>query len=186
MRAAAATARLAAMRAARIPLLLAALAGLAGCGFQPLYGKVGDGAPVSEDLAAVKIDFISNRSGQILRNHLLDGMTPKGEPRRSAWTLQVALNEPRPQELGTASDGSIVRFAFNVRANFRLLDASTGRVAFAGDATSNSSYEVTTSQYASVASRDSARNRVLEDVALDIRGQLAVFFRERREAKAAQ
>jgi len=186
MRRARAVARLESMRAARHPLLLAALAALAGCGFQPLYGKVGQGPAVSEDLAAVKIDFIANRSGQILRNYLLDGMTPRGEPQRSAWTLQVLLNEPRPQELGTASDGSIVRFAFNVRANFRLVEAANGRVAFQGNATSNSSYEVTTSQYASVASRDNARDRVLEDVALDIRNQLAVFFRERREARAAQ
>ena len=186
MRSAAPAARLAFMRAARRPLLLVALAALSGCGFQPLYGRVGDGGPVSDDLAATKIDFISNRSGQILRNYLLDGMTPRGEPARAAWVLQVALTEPRPQELGTASDGSIVRFNYNVRARFRLTEAANGRVAFVGDTISNSSYEVTTSQYASVASRDNARNRVLEDVALEIRSQLAIYFRERREAKVVQ
>jgi LPS-assembly lipoprotein len=173
----------------RLALLLPVVAAaLAGCGFQPLYGRPGgagpDSASVADEMAAIKIEFIDNRSGQILRNFLLDGMTPRGEPARPTYRLQIALAEPRPQDLGIARDDSVVRFSYNVRALFRLLDARSGRVVYEDSASSSSSYEVTNSQYATVASRDNARERVLEDLALEIRTQIGQYLRERRAASA--
>jgi len=109
-------------------------------------------------------------------------MTPRGEPARPVYRLQVALAEPRPQDLGIARDDSVVRFSYNVRARFRLLDARNGRPVYEDSASSSSSYEVTNSQYATVASRDNARDRVLEDVALEIRTLLAQYLRERPRA----
>ena len=63
--------------------VLAALLVLSGCGFEPLYGRFGDSS-IADDLARIKIQAIGGRSGQLLRNHLLDGLTPKGELTRPA------------------------------------------------------------------------------------------------------
>jgi LPS-assembly lipoprotein len=171
-------------------LLLAGFAAaLGGCGFEPLYARQSDfgsgRSSVAEDLAQVKIETIGNRSGQILRNYLVDGMSPRGEPTRPAYRLQVLLIEPRPQDLGIASDNSVVRFNFNARATYRLVDARSGRIIVTDSAVSSSSYEVTTSQYGTVASRDNARDRVLEELAQEICGQLADYFRQQRAAAPA-
>jgi hypothetical protein len=109
-------------------------------------------------------------------------MTPRGEPARPAYRLQVVLAEPRPQDLGLARDDSVVRYNYSVRASYRLVDARSGRVVYQDSSFSSSSFEVTNSQYATVASRDNARDRTLEDVALEMRTQIAQFLRERATA----
>ncbi len=157
---------------------LAALLALGGCGFEPLYGRFGDGS-IADDLAGIKIRIIGSRSGQLLRNHLLDGLTPKGELARPAYTLRVELIEPRPQDLGVARDDSVVRYSYSTVARFKLDDPS-GRSVFEGQSSSLSSYEVTNSEFATVAGRTNARDRVLEEIAVDMKAQLAVFFRSRR------
>ena len=191
MRAPAPRARLRAVPRLSAVLLLAGFAAaLGGCGFEPLYARQGDfgtgRSSIVEELAQIKVEPVGNRSGQILRNYLIDGISPKGEPARPAYRLQILLNEPRPQDLGIAGDNSVVRYNYNVRAIFRLVDARSGRVVFTDSAVSSSSYEVTTSQYGTVASRDNARDRVIEEVALDIRTQLAQFFRQQHAAAPTQ
>ncbi|MBL8700905.1 MAG: hypothetical protein JNK67_21195 [Alphaproteobacteria bacterium] len=163
----------------RRSLLVPAVAGpLAACGFEPLYGRF-DNRSLTDELARIKIDMIPNRSGQLLRNFLLDGLSPRGQPDRPAHVLTVELIEPRPQDLGVARDDSIVRYGYATTAVFKLADSS-GRVVLQGQASSVSSYEVTNSEFATVAGRNNARDRVLEEIAHDVKAQLAAHFRTRR------
>jgi LPS-assembly lipoprotein len=151
---------------------------LGGCGFEPLYGRFGD-TSIADDLATIKVELIANRSGQILRNHLLDGLTPRGTPARPAYTLRVELFEPLPQDLGITRNESIVRYSYSTVARFRLLDPA-GAQMLVSDATSVSSYEVTGSEFATVSGQLNARERVLEEISNEIKSQLAVWFRSRR------
>lgn len=163
---------------ARRPLLsLIAVAPLAACGFEPLYGRINDRS-LSDELAQVKIDLISNRSGQQLRNHLLDGFSPRGQPEKPLHTLSVLLFEPRPQDIGIARDDTVVRYAYTVSATFRLADP-TGRVVLQGSSSSVSSYEVTNSEFATLMGRNNARDRGLEEIANDLKAQIAAYLRSR-------
>jgi LPS-assembly lipoprotein len=164
-------------RVARILLLLSPLA-LAGCGFEPLYGRVGDRS-VADDLAQIRVPPIAERSGQILRNHLLDRLTPRGQPEPARYTLRVVLTEPRPQDLGISRSDTVVRYGFQATADFRLFDAE-GRELTRGRAQSSTSYAVTGSAFATIAGQTDARDRVLEEIALDVKAQLGLFFRSRR------
>jgi LPS-assembly lipoprotein len=67
------------------------VAGLAGCGFEPLYGERKDVSVVGE-LAAVRIAPIPDRAGQILRNFLLDQINPRGTAQAAAYTLTIQLS----------------------------------------------------------------------------------------------
>lgn len=158
--------------AAATPLALSA------CGFEPLYGRFGDRS-IADDLATIKVELIANRSGQILRNHLLDGLTPRGEPQRAAYTLRVELIEPLPQDLGITRNETVVRYSYSSVARFRLFD-STGNEMLQSDAAGLSSYEVTGSEFATVSGQANARERVLEEISNEIKSQLAVWFRTRR------
>jgi LPS-assembly lipoprotein len=63
---------------------------LSGCGFKPLYGTAG-GRDIPAELAKVEILPISDRSGQILRNGLIDKMNPGGRPTGAKYKLLVTF-----------------------------------------------------------------------------------------------
>jgi len=169
------------MRLRRLTQIVAASVAVAGCGFEPLYGRFGGSSSITDELATVKIQIIADRSGQILRNRLLDGMSPRGQPERPAYVLVVVLNEPLPQNLGTARDDSTVRYAYTTTAIFRLA-VPDGRIVLEGQSSSLTSYEATNSQFATLAGQINARDRVLEEIADDVRQQIAVYFRSQRGA----
>ena len=155
-----------------------AVAATTGCGFEPLYGRVGD-VSIADDLASIRIMPIANRAGQILRNHLLDGLTPRGEPQQAAYVLRVELFEPLPQDIGITRNESVVRYSYSTAARFRLHDAA-GKELLRSEASSVSTYEVTNSEFATVAGQLNARDRVLAEIATEIKAQIAVWFRTRR------
>ena len=155
-----------------IIVLFAALCG--GCGFKPLLGTESNPL-VQESLAQVRVDAILDRSGQILRNYLMDGMSPKGIQGQARYRLQVVLTEPR-REAAIQRDNTASRIAYTASATFRLYDETRRTYIFQGNSISDTTYEITTSEYATVSSLNGARDRVLQDVSTDIRQQLADFF----------
>ena len=66
-------------------LVLAAGASLSGCGFQPVYMPTASGkAGVAQrELAAIQVDLIPDRPGQVLRQALQDRLE-MGAERRGA------------------------------------------------------------------------------------------------------
>ena len=162
----------------RLGLVLAALAPLMGaCGFEPLYGDRadrGDASSLTRDLARVRVELIANRSGQILRNYLLDELNPRGQRGDSAYTLSIRLSEPR-QEVGLRRDDIPTRFSYGSIAYFSLADTS-GRSLLNGASSSSTTFQIADSEYATISARDSARDRTLQELSTDIRQQLAVFF----------
>jgi LPS-assembly lipoprotein len=155
----------------RVLLLLVSAAALAGCGFEPMHAQRPGGAAA---LPAIRIEPIADRSGQILRNNLLDRLSPRGAPASAAYQLRVRLQEPR-QTLALRRDDVISRVGYSATAHFELVEAS-GRRVLTGTSTYTTDYEVTNSEFATLTSAQNARDRVLELVGDDIRNQLAAHF----------
>jgi len=153
---------------------LAAASLLAGCGFEPLHGQRGAAAA----LPPIRIEPIPERSGQILRNYLLDRVASRGEGGAQAYTLAVRLFEPR-QVLALRRDDVISRMGYSAVASYELRDVAGKRVAV-GNATYSTDYEITNSEFATLAAQQNARERVLELVADDIRNQIVVELRAPR------
>ncbi len=151
--------------------LLAAAPLLAACGFEPLHAQRG----VVAALPPIRIDPIPDRPGQILRNYLLDRLAPRGEGGGQAYTLSIRLFEPR-QVLALRRDDIISRMGYSAVASYELLDAAGKRVV-AGSSSYSTDYEITNSEFATLAAQQNARERVLELVADDIRNQIAVQLR---------
>lgn len=128
-----------------------------------------------EHLAQVRVELIENRSGQILRNYLLDELTPLGQPARSAYSLQIRLVEPRTNLIISRSDTTL-RYGYSAIASFRLVDAA-GKLLYSGSASSTTSFDASDSEFATLASQADARNRILLELSGDIRNQLALYFR---------
>ena len=167
-------------RSAILLLLGGALPALAGCGFSPLYGRGEDGS-VAEELAKIRVLPIANRSGQVLRNHLLDGLTPRGEPQKPQYTLQVVVEEANPQALSITRNDTTVRYGYSANARYRLL-AEDGQDLLQSRTSGSSTYLASSSQFATVSSHTNARERVMEEMAKEIQAQVAAFLRAQRAA----
>lgn len=172
--------------------LVVALIGIlaAGCGFEPLYGERHGQTSVPEQLTRVRIgdiyaplpeispgyaDFpIENaRSKQILRNYLLDELSLKGA-QRSEYVLDLRLVEPRTNLAIDRSDVT-VRYGYSVVVYFSLRE-NGGRTLFSSGASSSTTFEASSSEFATISSQRDARDRAMQEVTADIRNQLAAFF----------
>jgi LPS-assembly lipoprotein len=144
---------------------------LAACGFEPLHAQRGAVAA----LPPIRVEPIPERQGQILRNYLLDRLAPRGEAGAQGYALSIKLFEPR-QVLALRRDDVISRMSYSAVASYELVDAAGKRVV-TGSSSYSTDYEITNSEFATLAALQNARERVLELVADDIRNQIAVQLR---------
>ena len=166
-----------AVRYSRVGLCAVMLSGavvLGACGFEPMMAVRQDKTTVSDELSRIRIAYIDNRAGQILRNSLIDSLTPRGEPSQAKYTLVIKIVEPR-QSLAYQRNDSVVDVGYTVSASFWLYDSKSTMI-WSASSSSSSTYAVSTSQYATVASLENTRDRVMQDLSSDIRNQLATYF----------
>ncbi len=167
--------------------MAATLLMLGACGFHPMYGKANHGAVVPE-IAAVGIGIIPDRSGQQLRNMLLDRLTPAGAPAEPRYTLDIALSEAR-QELGIREDETATRANLIVNARYTLTHVPTRTVLIEGRTRSINSFDIVTSEFATLIAERDARERGLRVISNAIAARLAAYFdhvREVRESRARE
>lgn len=163
------------LRVAAAGLLAGGIALAGGCGFRPLYGDgaLKDAAP---ELARISVAPIPERMGQILRNHLIDGLSPGfSEPASPAWRLDVRIENVK-EGLGILEDESITRYNLRVTATYALVDLATEQVRQHGKVRSIASYNVVDSPYATLVAERDAESRAAREAAEEIRLRLALFL----------
>ena len=154
--------------------------GPAGCGFRPLYGKA-DSVDSAEavELAGVRVLGIEDRNGQQLRNSLVRRLSPRGEPSRPRYSLQVKVTETL-EGLAESIDGKATVGRLSAIATFTLHDYKTGAVVTDGSARTLASMRYLGPRYASVATERGTEEVVLNDLADQIHTSLATWFANRR------
>jgi len=155
-----------------LSLLLALIAG--GCGFHPLLSAHGGG---STQLAAVYVDILPNRAGQLLRQALqakLEGST-SGVARR--FTLTISYAEV-PQPLAVQSDNSFTRIRDIGSVVWSLRAAATASQQLAGGTVrSMDGYNIVDEQFFYADLSEEATQRRLADALADqVVARLAVYF----------
>lgn len=158
----------------RLALLMASL--LAGCGFQPLLGTQ-EGVPsVAANFAKVHVAMIDSRTGQVLRNDLIEILTPQGEPAQPAYTLTLRVEEPlQNQNYAFQRNNSVTDVNYSVIAYWSLLDKN-GVVLVSSTSSASELYAMSSSQYASTVSAQNTRDQDVMEISQDIRNQLAQYF----------
>jgi LPS-assembly lipoprotein len=151
---------------------------VAACGFEPLYARRSGGGSTYDQLSAVQIEPIEDRSGQLLYNALRDRMNPEGVPQRPVYRLSVKLNESL-SERATRSDEFATRADVTVTAVYRLTRASDGAQLFTSRSQVTSSYNILGSEamFANLTSEKDARARAIEELAQVMTARLGVALR---------
>jgi LPS-assembly lipoprotein len=162
--------------------LLAAAQILGACGFTPLYRRDRESASFRQ-MSAIDVPAVDDRLSQLVRNHLLDLISPEGRPARPLYRLSFVATESQGGVLLTRSD-VITRYNMNVSVTYKLVDAQTGDELLTESIASYAAYSVLRAEFASLVAEEDARARAARDIGEQIRIRLAVYF-TRREQDAA-
>ncbi len=168
-------------------LLISAI-GLTACGFRPLHGQPGQNAArtqannVAGTMAYIQIRPIENRNGQILRNYLLDRITPRGEPSTPHYRLTVTLTETETS-VALNRDASETRTKVIIVADYKLeaINSSPEKVILSGKEEASSAYsrrDTTQYAYADSAAKRHSAERSLEIISEAITRRIGLYFRK--------
>ncbi len=150
-----------------------ALIVLQGCGFQPMYG--GSSQAASPEFTKIKVEPIPDRIGQILHNHLLTALNPRGRPLKPVYILNTKLTEGSTS-LAVRKSAFATRANLSVSANFNLVSTLNGKSLYSGTSKITVSYNILDSEFATLAAQKDARSRAVREISHGIRNQLGVYF----------
>ena len=157
-----------------IALLILAVAILAGCGFKPVH-QPGGKQSVQQELGFVSVAIIAGRIGLILRNRLLEKLTPGGESDVPRYRLSVQLGSTT-EALLIQLDNTVTRNNLKMNAKFVLRDISADENVYTDSAYSVGSYNVVDSEFATAAAEKNAADRVAREVGEEIFDLLVIYF----------
>jgi LPS-assembly lipoprotein len=146
------------------------------CGFHPIYGAREDNAPVAAELNEVAIGNIADRNGQMLRNDLIDRMYGKGRPQNPKYNLEVKLRATE-EGIGLLPNAITTLNELNVYGEYTLTDQS-GKALVSATAHAVANFDQLQEQYGTLAARDNAYRRCLDEVSAQIVERLSMYFSE--------
>jgi LPS-assembly lipoprotein len=157
---------------------------LAGCGFEPLYGRHDTDAATSADLAQVRVAPIANRTGQMLYNKLRDRLSPRGKPAEPRYVLEITVEE-QGEDLLLEPNNTTSRTLLELTAHYQLREIQSGATTLKGQSRASISYDVLSSQYATIVSEQDVRDRATKQLSDDISTRLALFFAKGQTASGS-
>ena len=169
------------MRFVKTSLLVPVFCLLTACGFSPIYGThggSGGSGPVDAALNKVEIANIPDRNGQMLRNHLIDRMYFKGRPDHPEARLEVALTSTEAG-LGIQKDATTTLYELTLTAKYTLKDMA-GKELVSGTARSVVGFSQLDAQYGTLAARENATTRALDEVGEQIVNRLSLYLAEKK------
>lgn len=147
---------------------------ISACGFRPVYLRA-DNFAARGELAQIEILPIADRRGQLVRNHLIDRMTPGGQPSNPKYVLRITLTEGI-RRLAVRRDDTATRANLTLRADFVLRQAGIDEPIFSSRVRSINSHSISVREVATLAAETSARERAARDIAERMTMQIVAFL----------
>ncbi|OGN41939.1 MAG: hypothetical protein A2623_06270 [Caulobacterales bacterium RIFCSPHIGHO2_01_FULL_70_19] len=146
----------------RLVLAAVSLAGLAGCGFTPLYGEAGVGGSLSR----IAVTTQDDRLGYRVREQLEDALGRDGS-QAPLWRLETVIDQER-RPLGRRIDDTAARYELTVRGAWTLTPL-TGGEPISGVETVTTTYAAADQPYAAIAAQQDGEERAAAELARLIR-----------------
>ncbi len=157
---------------------------LAACGFQPLYVQrtVNDGwynkeqfdMSISKEMAQIKISSIKDRFGQLLRNELLDLLTPRGVPQNSKYRLDVVLEDKIVTQQAMRDDVTATNERIEYRVDYKLFQGADQLIN--GNSIAFVSYDILQNPYSTTMAQKKAEKDAAKIIANDIALRIGAYF----------
>lgn len=149
---------------------------LSACGFTPMYATSGKTSTVKSDLSQIEIGIIPDRSGQFLRNELIDRFYTGGYPATPKYALSVNPITERITDFDITVASEATRQQIKLSTTIRLTDVETNKNILTRSVTSITSNNILESEFSTIITEQSARDAALNDLARQIERQLALYF----------
>ena len=154
-----------------------------GCGFSPLYidntdessWKFSGSNSIQTEMSQIKVEYISERFGQQIRNVLLDALTPKGVPQKPKYRLYVEQVSKDTFQQALRKDITATRERVRYKVKYRLLD-SNGNDLLDGNSIAYVSYDILSNPYSTTMARKKTEANAAEIIANDIVLRLGAYF----------
>lgn len=151
-------------------LLAVAALTLSACGFTPLYGP----ELVTKGLGSIEVVAPEGRTGYLLREKLDDALA-RNVNLLPTHRLVYTVKEARYAR-GVRVDNVANRYELNLKADWKLFDAKTGKLVRSGQAEAAVTYDSADQPYASIASQQDSQERAATEVARKIQLELATWL----------
>jgi len=168
--------------------LLAAPLLVGGCGFQPVYGTLGrsdEAIAAEQQFARVRVAPITERDGQMLRNHLIDRIYVAGTPRKPDYELQIILRS-REAAIDIDRDDTVTRSQLLMNAQAKLVETATGKTVWTADSRAITNYNELVSPFSTLVSERAAHEQALRQIGDDLVIRLGAYFTTLHKETAAK
>lgn len=150
----------------------------AGCGFEPMYAR--PSAEAQKSVAAaysnVEIANIPDRDGQYLRNALIDRLYLAGRPADAAFVLEFEPLDKTLTNQAVRKDATYTRALMEISTVMRLRDRKSGAVVLERKQRAFGSYNLLDNQFATLSSKESLNDHLLDELADSVQTALALHF----------
>ena len=158
---------------------------LSCCGFEPLYVEEKSNSDwyynsefdtsIREEMASVKVELIQDRIGQLIRNDLLDKLTPKGQPKSPKYYLSV--NKINRQEIDQAlrNDITATRKKVIYKVYYTLRDENH-KTLINNSSEAYLGYDILSDPYSTTFAQKKNEKNAAKIIANDISLRLGAYF----------
>lgn len=150
--------------------------GLSACGFTPLYGQQNNNTQVLASLNSISIARIPDRVGQMMRLELQHRLSPKSSRQAAQYQLKVSLAESIAS-LAVDQSAFVTRANLHLTGSYTLIRLRDNATILSGSARTVASYNILSSDFATLTAQANARKLAIIDVAKILQTHIAAHFK---------
>ena len=156
---------------------------LTACGFEPLYVQKKSGGfwggeydqSISSEMEKVKIEATGERFGQLIRNDLLDLMTPLGVPHKPKYRLLVEPQKEVVYDQALRNDITATRKKVIYTVSYVLKNAEY-KTLITGNSVAYTGYDILRDPYSTTFAQKKVEKNAAKIIANDISLRLGAYF----------
>ncbi len=159
---------------------------LCSCGFEPLYVEKTSGndlwyynneydADIVREMAQIKVETVTDRIGQLIKNELMDTFNPYGTPKCAKYFLKLEPVEKTTTEQALRDDITATREKVKYTVNYELWSEEKGRLV-GGNSWVFLSYDLLDNPYSTSMDKKKVEKDGAKIIANDISLRIGAYF----------
>lgn len=170
----------------KVYAILGVLLTLSACGFEPLYVEKTSGndlwyynnefdADIVREMGQIKVEIISDRIGQMIRNELIDTFNPFGTPKCAKYFLKLEPVNKWVTQQALRDDITATREKVKYTLNYELWSKEKGQMV-AGKSWIYLSYDLLDNPYSTTMDKKKIEKDGAKILANDISLRIGAYF----------
>lgn len=163
-----------------------ALCSLGACGFEPLYVEKTGGedlwyynneynADIVREMAQIKVETVTDRIGQLIKNELMDTFNPYGTPKCAKYFLKLQPVDKTVTQQALRDDITATREKVKYSVNYELWSKEKGKLV-SGNSWVFLSYDLLDNPYSTSMDKKKIEKDGAKIIANDISLRIGAYF----------